>query len=178
MNKQQLIKEISFYHSLLWKLWFSEKSPTQDELWELHTSYDPCYCCVECGYFDTIGEKCKICGSTRKELRESREEFEIDRLKELLYISNKDELIDRLLMQERQRVIAELEKENKELKNENNEFCDYNKKLREEKQTAVKEFAEELIKMLNKYSIKRIIKICDNVLENNINLILRKRGIE
>lgn len=76
--------------------------------------------------------------------------------------------------------IAELEKENKELKNENNEFCDYNKKLREEKQTAVKEFADEILNMWSNYSAKEESDIFsfyyhfqDNILE-----LLKEMGIE
>ena len=79
---------------------------------------------------------------------------------------------------QKDQLIAEL---GKALKDTNKLMLDFMHKclkLEEEKQTAVKEFAKTTLVMLNKYSRKRIIRICDNVLENNMNLLLRERGIE
>lgn len=67
--------------------------------------------------------------------------------------------------------IAEQLLDNELLKKENAE-------LESEKQKAVKEFADETLETLNKYSIKGTIKICDNVLKNNIYLLLKENGIE
>lgn len=76
---------------LLWEKWLKEKNPTQEELWEMYTSYEPSYICAECGYPDfTI--QCKNCGSKKSKLMQTRLGFEID------YINN--ELLEKKLNKE------------------------------------------------------------------------------
>ena len=91
------------------------------------------------------------------------------------YIENTHSLTIALDFIEKDQRIAELEKENDELKMENNEFCEHNKKLREEKQTAVKEFAEEL-KLRQNWFCNGQIAI--DHFNEELEELLKERGIE